>query len=173
MMLFLVDWIKYSLGIKVPAVFTYYSTRMMLAAVTSLIISIFLGPRFIKKLYELKIGQTIRMEECPLLGHLHEKKRDTPTMGGVLILCSMMVSLLLWMDLTHVFTLILCITTLCLGVLGGYDDYLKLKYKNTKGLAGKKKLFFQFLLSGLIALYLLNPSVAHFFQTGKWFVPPV
>lgn len=173
MMLFLFDWLKYSLGLKIPTVFTYYSTRMMLAAVTSLIISIFFGPRFIKKLYELKIGQTIRVEDCPLLGHLHEKKKDTPTMGGLLILFSMLVSLVLWMDLTHIFTLILGLTTICLGFLGGYDDYLKLKYKNTKGLSGKKKLFFQFLLSGLIALYLLNPSIAPSFQMGKWFAPPV
>ncbi len=173
MMLFLVEWLKYSLGIKVPTVFTYYSTRMMLAAVTSLIIGIFLGPRFIKKLYELKIGQTIRVEDCPLLGQLHEKKKDTPTMGGLLILSSMLVSLFLWMDLTHVFTLILLITTLCLGFLGGYDDYLKLKYKNTKGLSGKKKLLIQFTFSGLIALYLLSPTVTNSIQMGKWFVPPV
>ena len=53
--LFLFDFLKYFFGIKAPAVFTYYSTRMMLAALTSLIFSIFLGPRFIKKLYELKI----------------------------------------------------------------------------------------------------------------------
>lgn len=173
MILFLVDWLKFSLGIKVPAVFTYYSTRMMLAAVTSLILSIFLGPRFIKKLYELKIGQTIRVEDCPLLGQLHEKKKDTPTMGGVLILFSMLVSLLLWMDLTHIFTLILLITTLSLGLLGGYDDYLKLKYKNPKGLSAKKKLLYQFTLSGLIALYLLSPTVAHSLQFGKWFAPPI
>lgn len=173
MMLFLVDWLKYSLGLKVPAVFTYYSTRMILAAVTSLIISIFLGPYFIKKLYELKIGQTIRVEDCPLLGQLHEKKKDTPTMGGILILFSMLVSLFLWMDLTHVFTLILFITTVYLGFLGGYDDYLKLKYKNSKGLSGKKKLFYQFLLSALIATYLLSPMVAHSIQVGKWFELPV
>ena len=77
MILFLVEWLKH-LGVKVPAVFTYNSTRMMLAAVTSLIISIFLGPHFIKKLYELKIGQTIRVEDCPLLGQLHEKKKILP-----------------------------------------------------------------------------------------------
>jgi phospho-N-acetylmuramoyl-pentapeptide-transferase len=173
MILFLVDWLKYSLGIKVPAVFTYYSTRMMLAAVTALIISIFLGPKFIKKLYELKIGQPIRMEDCPLLGQLHEKKKDTPTMGGVLILFSMVVSLFLWMDLTNVFTLILLITTVFLGFVGGYDDYLKLKYKNPKGLSGKKKLLFQFSLSALIALYLLTPGLAENLQMGRWFAPPV
>lgn len=173
MILFIFDWLKYSLGLKVPSVFIYYSTRMMLAAVTSLVISIFLGPHFIKKLYELKIGQTIRVEDCPLLGQLHEKKKDTPTMGGVLILFSMLVSMIFWMDLTHIFTLILLITTLCFGFLGGYDDYLKLKYKNPRGLSGKKKLLFQFSLSALIALYLLSPTVADFIQVGKWFSPPV
>jgi phospho-N-acetylmuramoyl-pentapeptide-transferase len=173
MMLFLVDWLRYSLGVKVPAVFTYYSTRMILAAVTSLILSIFLGPRFIKKLYELKIGQTIRVEDCPLLGQLHEKKKDTPTMGGVLILFSMLISMFLWMDLTHVFTLILFLTTVCLGFLGGYDDFLKLKYKNPKGLSAKKKLFFQFGLSGLIALYLLCPPIAQAMHIGSWYAVPV
>src|ERR1700682_2832240 len=98
MMILLIEFLRDSFGIRLPAVFTYYSTRMMLAAVTSLVICIFLGPRFIKKLYELKIGQSIRTDECPLLGHLHEKKKDTPTMGGALILFSMLVSLLLWMD---------------------------------------------------------------------------
>lgn len=173
MILFLVDWLKYTLGLKVPAVFTYYSTRMILAAVTSLVISIFLGPYFIKKLYELKIGQTIRVEDCPLLGQLHEKKKDTPTMGGVLILFSMLVSMVLWMDLTHIFTLILFITTICLGCLGGYDDYLKLKYKNPKGLSGKKKLLIQFLLSGFIALYLLSPQITDSIHIGDWYAPPV
>ena len=164
MILFVVEWLRYSLGIKVPSVFTYYSTRIMLAAVTSLVISIFLGPRFIKKLYELKIGQPIRMEDCPLLGQLHRRRKILPTMGGLLILFSMVVSMLLWMDLTHIFTLILFVTTLSLGFLGGYDDYLKLKYKNPKGLSGKKKLLFQFSLSGLIALYLLSPTVSESIQ---------
>ncbi|BBI18212.1 phospho-N-acetylmuramoyl-pentapeptide-transferase [Neochlamydia sp. S13] len=173
MIIFLVDWLKYTLNIKVPMVFTYYSTRMILAAITSLIISIFLGPYFIKKLYELKIGQTIRVEDCPLLGQLHEKKKDTPTMGGVLILFSMLISMFLWMDISHVFTLILFITTVWLGVVGGYDDYLKLKHKNPKGLSGKKKLLYQFTLSAFIALYLLCPSVSTSIQMKNWFAPPI
>ncbi len=162
-----------SLGYKLPWVFSYYSTRMMLAAITSLLITIFLGPFFIKKLYELKIGQTIRMEECPLLGELHRQKKDTPTMGGILILFSMVVSLFLWMDLRHIFTLILLLTTLFLGWVGGRDDYLKLKYKNTKGLSGRKKLLCQVLLGSFLAFYLLNSSAAGYLQQGKWFAPPV
>lgn len=167
------DFLKDFWGLKVPSVFGYYSTRMILAAVTSLLVSIFLGPFFIRKLYELKIGQSIRKEECPLLGKLHEKKQNTPTMGGILILFSMMISLLLWMDLKHVFTLLLCITTIFLGFIGGRDDYLKLKYKNTKGMPAKRKLFFQFLLSALVASYFLVPAVSQTLQTGEWFKPPV
>ena len=94
-------------------------------------------------------------------------------MGGVLILFSMLVSLFLWMDLTHVFTLILLLTTLVLGFLGGRDDYLKLKYKNTKGLSARKKLLLQLCFSGLLALYLLSPTVAQSIQIGDWFSQPV
>jgi phospho-N-acetylmuramoyl-pentapeptide-transferase len=173
MIFFVIDFFKDVWGIKVPAVFSYYSTRMILAAVTSLLLSIFLGPYFIRKLYELKIGQPIRKDECPLLGQLHEKKQNTPTMGGILILCSMLISLFLWMDLTHVFTLILLITTLFLGFMGGRDDYLKLKYKNTKGMSARGKLFFQFILSSLIASYFLFPSINQGIQIGEWFTPPV
>lgn len=158
---------------KVPVAFGYYSTRMMLAAMTALILSIFLGPRFIKKLYELKIGQPIRTEDCPLLGQLHQKKKDTPTMGGALILFSMLVSMLLWMDLTNVFTLILFLTTVILGSLGAWDDYLKLRYKNTKGLSARRKLLIQGLVGGLLALYLLSPAAAHFIHVGNWYEPPV
>ena len=62
MIFFIIDFFRDFLGIKVPMAFEYYSTRMMLAAITSLVLSIFLGPRFIKKLYEMKIGQPIRTE---------------------------------------------------------------------------------------------------------------
>lgn len=172
MILVLMDLLQ-SWGIKIPSVFGYYSTRMMLAAITSLLVSILLGPFFIRKLFELKIGQTIRKEECPPLGDLHAKKKDTPTMGGILIIASMLVSLVLWMDPTHIFTLILLLTTLFLGVVGGADDYLKVKYKNTKGLSAKQKFLAQCILSILIAAYLLYPPVAESVHFGKWFAPPV
>jgi phospho-N-acetylmuramoyl-pentapeptide-transferase len=148
-------------GFHIPAAFSYTSTRMMLAAVTSLVICIGIGPFFIRKLYELKIGQRIRKEECPLLGQLHEKKQNTPTMGGILILSSMLLSLLLWMQWNSIFTWLLLFTTLSLGCLGGMDDYLKLKYKNTKGLTARKKLLFQCLVASSVASYLLIPSASH------------
>src|SRR5262249_9991492 len=151
------DFLTHTLGWKVPSAFAYSSTRIMLAALTSMLFTIFCGPRFIRKLYELKTGQSIRVDDCPLLVELHAKKKDTPTMGGILILSAMLVSLLLWMDWKSSFTLILLVTTLCLGFLGGYDDYLKLKYKNSKGLSAKKKFLLQNLLALLIALYLFCP----------------
>lgn len=169
------DWIARIFDVKTPAVFGYYSTRMMLAAMTSLILTISLGPRFIKKLYELKIGDSIRSkaEKCDLLGELHKNKKNTPTMGGALILFSMVASMLLWMDLTHVFTLILFLTTIVLGLLGACDDYLKLRNKNAKGLSSRKKLLAQVIFGGCLALYLLVPAFNQALQFGEWFRPPV
>lgn len=171
MIIYFIQFLKDSFDIKVPAVFSYYSTRMILALLTSLVITVFLGPWFIKKLTEFKIGQTIRTDECPHLGKLHQKKQNTPTMGGLLILFSMLISMLLLMDPTHIFTLILFITTLVLGTLGGRDDYLKLKLKNSKGLTAKKKLLIQFFLSGFLAVYLFYPSVQEAVHFGNWFLP--
>lgn len=145
---------------------------MLLAAITTLLLTIFLGPFFIQRLYKLKTGQSIRVEDCPMLAALHERKKDTPTMGGILMLSSMIIALFLWMDLTSSFTLILLITTLWLGSLGCYDDYLKMRFKNAKGLKGRWKFFIQLLFAGFLALYLVWPAVATAIQTGKWFTPP-
>lgn len=170
MIFWLVQWLA-SFGIHVPAVFTYSSTRMALAAVTSLLICIVCGPRFITLLYRWKIGQPIRKEECPLLGRLHEKKEDTPTMGGLLILASMLVSMALYMEWTSANTLILLVTTLWLGAIGARDDYLKLRRRNSKGLSGRRKLLGQALLSLLLAAYLLFPAVAEGIHFGNWWAP--
>lgn len=160
MLLWILNYLVVKLHLKVPSAFAYFSTRMIFASITGLLLTIFLGPRFIKKLYELKIGQPIRsLKEVPLLAELHGKKKDTPTMGGVLILSSMLISLLLWMDLKSVFTWILGITTIALGLLGGIDDYLKLKYKNSKGLKSRVKMGCQVGFSSLVALYLLFPGI--------------
>jgi phospho-N-acetylmuramoyl-pentapeptide-transferase len=172
MLLYLFQWLC-TLGLKVPTAFTYFSTRMILAAATALLLTILLGPRFIKKLYEMKIGQPIRsVQEVPLLAELHGKKKDTPTMGGILILFSMTISLFLWMDLTNAFTWILLFTTLVLGCLGAADDYLKLRYKNSKGLRPRIKMLIQVGFSGLIALYLLWPAFTSAIAGETFFRPP-
>jgi phospho-N-acetylmuramoyl-pentapeptide-transferase len=133
---------------------------MMLAALTALLVTIFLGPRCIKKLYELKTGQSIRVEDCPMLAQLHEKKKNTPSMGGVLILFSIFIAMMLWMDLSNVFTIIFLLTIFWLGGIGAYDDYLKLKYKNSKGLNGRKKLLAQIAFAAAIGIYGMVPGVA-------------
>jgi phospho-N-acetylmuramoyl-pentapeptide-transferase len=170
--LLIYQFLTSSLGMKIPSVFVYSSTRMLLATLTSLLLTIFIGPRFIRKLYELKTGQSIRVEDCPLLVELHQKKKETPTMGGILILFSMFVSLLLWMNWKSSFTLILLLVTIWLGILGGYDDYLKLKLKNSKGLSAKKKFFLQNALAALVAIYLFCPPLTKALNAGQWFQPP-
>ncbi len=147
----LFDW-------EIPSVFSYASTRMLLAAVSSLLMSIFLGPRFITLLYSFKIGQSIRKEHVPVLHELHKKKQDTPTMGGLRILASMLISLFLWMDLSHLFTHILLATTLVLGAIGGVDDYLKIRYRNSKGLPGRWKMVGQGALAVGLAWILIYHS---------------
>lgn len=173
MIFFLIEFLKTTFGIKVPSVFEYYSTRMILAALTAFVFSLFFGPFFLKKLYELRIGQIIRIQDAPLLGQLHQKKQNTPTMGGLLILFAMLLSLLFWMDLHNVFTWILFLTTLVLGFMGGYDDYLKLKYQNTKGLSARKKIIVQSLLGAFLATYLLLPSFQQAISFGEWLNPSV
>lgn len=160
-------------GIEIPAAFYYFSTRMACAALTALGLTLFLGPRVIKRLYELKTGQSIRVEDCPMLIQLHEKKKETPSMGGILILFAMLTSLLLWMNLKSSFTLILFITTIWLGIVGGVDDYLKMRHKNSKGLKGKKKLFWQVTLALLLGLYLFWSPAAQAIHIGSWFAPVV
>jgi len=159
-------------GWKLPAVFTYVSTRVALSALTALLVSVSMGPRFIRRLYELKIGQQIRIEECPLLGELHKKKQDTPTMGGLLILFSMLVAMALWMNLQHAFTFVFLVTTAVLGTLGALDDRRKLQLRNAKGMRSRTKFAMQVLLGAFLACYLLLPSVTELFHWGSWFAPP-
>lgn len=157
---------------KVPTAFFYSSTRMILAAITTLLLTILMGPRVISKLYSLKTGQSIRVEDCPMLAELHQKKKETPTMGGILILVSMLIALVLWMDLRSPFTLILALATVWLGILGGMDDYLKMKHKNSKGLPARKKFGLQLLFAALLGLYLLWPAFTEGMHVGGWFSPP-
>jgi phospho-N-acetylmuramoyl-pentapeptide-transferase len=173
MILLFLQFLSSGLHIKIPSVFFYSSTRMILAAISTLLLTIFLGPHVIRKLFELKTGQSIRVEDCLKLIDLHQKKKKIPTMGGLLILISMLVAMLLWMDLKSPFTLLLFISTVWLGAIGGIDDYLKMKQKSSKGLKAKKKFRLQLLFATLFSIYLLCPSVSEFFHSGSWFSPPV
>lgn len=152
------------LGSTAPSALSATSTRMILSASIALLFSILLGPFCIRLLHSLKIGQKIRSEDFGLISQLHAKKQETPTMGGILILSSMLLSLVICMDLTHPFTFWLLLTTLWLGGLGAYDDLMKLRKKNSRGASPKKKLVGQFILAGALALYLYAPGAATTWQ---------
>lgn len=158
MILFLIEWLRNVAHIHIPHVFEYTSTRIMLSLVTGLFLAIFLGPKCIKKLYEWKIGQPIRDDAGFLLAELHKNKKNTPTMGGALIIFSIALSSLLWADLRYPFPFILLGTLFVFGSLGAYDDYLKLRYKNPKGLSARKKMLVQLLVSLFVAAYLQIPA---------------
>lgn len=173
MLLLVLEFLSRVFSVKVPAAFGYASTRMILAALTTLLLTITIGPWMIRKLYLLKTGQSIRVEACPFLADLHQHKKKTPTMGGALILCSMLIALLLWMDWKSSFTLLLLMTTVWLGFLGGIDDYLKMKRKSSRGIRSRYKFCLQVAFSTLFALYLFYPVVTKVIQIGDWFSPPV
>ena len=131
-------------NLEIFNVLTYSSTRMILAFLSSFLITIFLGPFFIKRLKKRRVKENIKKEKkSPLLGELHQKKQNTPTMGGILIVFSILVSAILWMDFEGIFTKVLIVSTVGFFFLGLFDDYVKLK--NKKGISAKKKFLFQFL----------------------------
>ena len=140
--------------------FRYITFRSASALVTALLISFLLGPLIIGWLKKLKIKDTGR-EDLPAE---HRNKVGTPTMGGLIILAAIIIPVLLWADLSNQYIQISLAATILLGLIGFYDDYLKVVKKNPKGLVGRKKLLGQFAVALLIAVYLrffpLNPEYA-------------
>jgi phospho-N-acetylmuramoyl-pentapeptide-transferase len=155
-MILLIMRLLTELGIKVPHLFSYASTRMIFSAFFTLTLTILLGRSFIQMLYGLKIGHTVRVGEVAALKEMYQKSQDVPSMGGVLFLTTILLSAFLWMDLTHAFTLILVLTTLVMGFLGGLDDYLKITRKKASlGVSSRGKFIIQVVFSGILGLYLL------------------
>ncbi|MCC6355762.1 MAG: phospho-N-acetylmuramoyl-pentapeptide-transferase [Verrucomicrobiae bacterium] len=125
-------------------VFRYTTFRALGSVTTSALFCLLLGPWFIRKLTELKIGQPIRTrDEVNRLAELHGGKRGTPTMGGVMILCSVVLSCLLWAPLGNKFVILAVFTLLVLGGLGFADDYLKVTKKKSDGISARAKLSVQ------------------------------
>jgi len=120
-------------------VFGYLTFRAILAALTSLAISLLVGPWMIRKLAEKQIGQVVR-EYGP---QTHLGKKGTPTMGGALILVAVTAGTLLWCDLVNRFVWVALGVTLAFGVIGFYDDYLKLVVRDPRGLAARWKYLWQ------------------------------
>ena len=136
--------------IKALNVFQYVTFRTAYASVTALLISLLSGRKLINALKRWNIGQQIR-EEGP---QAHIAKRDTPTMGGLLIIASVVISTLLWARLSSVYVWIIIFATLAFGAVGFADDYLKLVKRRSLGLTGRQKLFFQLIIAFCVWLVL-------------------
>src|SRR6201995_1205105 len=142
-------------------VFRYITVRTVYASLTAMFLAFVFGPWLIKKLREMQIGQYIR-EEGP---QAHQKKKGTPTMGGVLIVLSTLVPTLLWADLTNGFVLLAIFTLLAFSAIGFIDDYAKVSKQQNLGLTSKKKFSLQLLVSFVIGVGLLGLATRAAYST--------
>jgi phospho-N-acetylmuramoyl-pentapeptide-transferase len=139
-------------------VFQYLTLRAILAALTALAISLLVGPKMIRWLAEYQVGQRVRSDGP----QTHLSKAGTPTMGGALILAAIVASTLLWADLANRFVWVVLLVTAAFGLIGFWDDYLKLVVGNSRGLIARYKYFWQSVagLGAAIALYVTAQAPA-------------
>ncbi|OGO94437.1 MAG: phospho-N-acetylmuramoyl-pentapeptide-transferase [Coxiella sp. RIFCSPHIGHO2_12_FULL_42_15] len=131
-------------------VFQYLTFRSIVSALTALFFVLLLSPHFIRRLVQMQIGQVVR-NDGP---QTHLKKTGTPTMGGVLIILAVSVSVLLWGDLRNYFIWVLLLVTAGFSLVGWVDDYRKMIRRNSVGLTARWKLFWQSLLAIAAAVFL-------------------
>jgi phospho-N-acetylmuramoyl-pentapeptide-transferase len=136
------------------SVFQYITFRAILGTITALVLSLVIGPTMIRKLSSYKIGQQVR-DDGP---QSHLSKAGTPTMGGALILVSIAISTLLWSDLSSEKVWVVLGVTLAFGLIGGVDDYKKLVYGNSKGLAARWKYFWQTVVGFTAAFFIYTSA---------------
>ena len=148
MLLSLSQWL--ATDARVFNVFSYITLREVLACLTALAISLLAGPAVIRRLTAYKIGQSVR-EDGP---QTHLAKTGTPTMGGALVLMALLITTLLWADLSNRFIWVVLVVTFGFGAIGWVDDYRKVVHRNSKGLSAKAKFFWQSLIGLIAAVYL-------------------
>jgi len=148
MLLLIAQWLGQDM--RAFNVFTYITLRAVLAALTALVVSFWIGPVMIRKLTQLKIGQSIR-NDGP---QSHLSKAGTPTMGGALIIVAITFTTLLWTDLRNPYVWLVLLVTIGFGLIGWVDDYRKVVRKNSKGLSAKSKILWQSLIALAVAAYL-------------------
>lgn len=152
MLVWLANWLQqFDAGF---AVFSYLTLRAILSTLTALVIAIVMGPKVIRWLQLLQIGQTVRSDGP----ESHLSKSGTPTMGGLLILGAIVTSVLMWADLSNRYVWVTLFVIVGFGVVGFVDDYRKVVRKNTKGLVAKWKYFWQSLIAIAVAFYLYSQS---------------
>ena len=157
MLYHLIDWLQ-SLGVHFPGMglMHYLSFRAMLAVVISMLIAFLAGGKIIRWLQKHQIGETIR--DLGLEGQM--QKKGTPTMGGIIIIISLLGSVLLVCRLDSIYTILLLITTLWCGGIGFADDYIKVFKHNKEGMSEKGKLILQFGLGLVVALTVcISPDI--------------
>ncbi len=130
-------------------VLRYIPFRTIMATITAMLLTFVLAPWFIRELRRKQIGQVVRS----VGPETHKVKAGTPTMGGALILLSLLLPTVLWADLRNPFVLATTAVTAGYGVIGYLDDYLKIKRKSSGGLSGRYKLVGQFLIGGAAIAY--------------------
>ena len=140
------------LNIPGAGLFGYISFRSASAVITSLIISMVIGKSVIRWLQRMQLGEVVR--DLGLEGQY--KKVGTPTMGGIIILSSILIPVLLFADLRNIYVILMLITTVWLGLIGLLDDYIKVIRKNKEGLAGRFKIVGQVLLGIVVGAVLYS-----------------
>jgi phospho-N-acetylmuramoyl-pentapeptide-transferase len=145
-------------------VLRYVPFRAIAATITAMLLTFILSPWFIRELQKKQIGQVIR-EEGP---ESHKIKSGTPTMGGALILLSVLLPTILWCDPRNVFVWATTAVTAGYGVIGYLDDYLKIKWKNPKGVPGRYKLLGQTLIGGGVLAYVFFSNAAEHVHPDWW-----
>ena len=158
---FLYPMARYWSPLKIFNVVNYVTFRTVYSSLTALLISLLFGPWLIRRLQAFQIGQYIR-EEGP---QSHHAKAGTPTMGGILILVSIVLPTLLWANLRNPFVWLLIFSSLAYGAIGFADDYMKIRKKRNLGLTTREKLAFQFLVSFVIGTILLYLANLHLYST--------
>ena len=149
MLIYLFEYLD-RLNVPGAGVFQYISFRSACAVIVSLIISLLLGNRIINYLRKKQIGESIR--DLGLEGQ--QQKQGTPTMGGLIILASILIPALLFGDLENIYVILMLITTVWLGFIGFLDDYIKVFKKDKRGLKGKAKIYGQVVLGIVVGLTL-------------------
>ncbi len=149
MLVWLAQWLQENVDSGFN-VFSYLTFRAILSILTGLILSLFLGPKLIRYLQKMQIGQTVRTDGP----ESHFSKSGTPTMGGILILGAISSSILLWADLTNRYVLVTLFVVIAFGLIGFVDDYRKVIRKDSKGLIARWKYFWQSVTAIAVAVTL-------------------
>lgn len=137
-------------------IFKYITFRAAMAAVTTFLFCMILGPVFIRYFHARKIRESATREDCPDLATFHGTKEGTPTMGGVFIVTSIVLSVLLWADLSNRYVILALLSCIYLAVLGGIDDYLSMFKRKHRGLRARTKFLWEIALGCFIGAYIYN-----------------